>query len=89
MNTDFNKQLIWVFPNGPRLLKCPFRVLCVEATGELLPKTFHWVDEIISEPGDGMLFLIDGVAYSYRYFTVIFLDPSKFLLTTPVFLRPE
>lgn len=89
MDQEFNKQLIWAFPDGPRLLKCPFRVLCIEAVGSLMPKTFHQVDEVIGGSDDLLWYVIDGDVYSYRYFTVIYLDPSKFLCVTPDFLQPD
>lgn len=54
-----------------------------------MPKTFHQVDEVIGGSDDLLWYVIDGEVYSYRYFTVIYLDPSKFLCVTPDFLQPD
>lgn len=89
MDQEYNKQLIWVFPNGPRLLKCPFRLYCMEAVGPLLPHTFHSVDEIVSGPDDSLMYVIDQVAYSYQFFKMIYIDPSMFKHVTPDFRQPD
>ncbi len=53
-----------------RVLYTPFRVLCGAAINRIPQNTWVYVEEVYSNEKDELQYLIYGLVYSYKYFTI-------------------
>ena len=75
MNKELHLQyynsntLLLVNPKGQiRKLYTPFRVLCLSAVGRITVNTWVYVDEVLSNHKDELLYVIFGEALLYKHF---------------------
>jgi hypothetical protein len=53
-----------------KTLYCPFKVVCIYGVQGLLPGTFVWVEEVICNTRDELIYIILNHHYHYSYFII-------------------
>ncbi len=66
-----NKSILVVFATGKIIrVFVPFKVICIEITGDIKLGNLMYVEEILSNEKDQLIYFIKGRYYFYFYFKV-------------------
>ena len=64
-------SVLLINPMGKiRRLYTPFKVVCIEAIHDIPINTSVFVDEVLNNDQDQLIYQINGVLYLYKYFQI-------------------